>query len=409
MNVGGTTYTNADGTVYRSDAYVSGGKKSSSNLSIKGTQDDYLYNTNRYGNMSFDIPVAKGTYSVTLQFAETYWTNAGSRIFDVYIENGLVLDNFDIVKTVGGMRIACDRTFQAKVNDSHLNIDFVTVRDNAQVNAIIVRAVSSSGASASSNSSGTSGASNNNVVPVSTSTGGGGSVPDVNTGSTSNGGGAITEDSLLQGLIAYWKFDEPRGHLALDSTGNANDAILENGASFTRTSQSGRALLLRGFDDYADAGTIDVRGSAVTVTCWLYAYGTPEDDACLISQASGTGEQDSYFMLGTADGPSGTTLRFRLKTNRQGTQTLTADSGSITARKWYRATAVYDGANMALYLNGLKIGTVAKTGSMVAAGNVGCWIGNSPSSGYSRGFNGIIDDLRVYDRALTTAEVQALP
>jgi hypothetical protein len=86
----------------------------------------------------FDVP--NGVYDVTLRFAEIYWNGPDQRIFTVRIEAGAaVLDRYDIY-AINGKNHAISMTFSGiRVADGQLNINFVTVKDNAKVSAIRVR------------------------------------------------------------------------------------------------------------------------------------------------------------------------------------------------------------------------------------------------------------------------------
>ena len=107
-----------------------------------------VYQHNRYGNFTYTIPglTAGASYTVTLDFAEEYWTAAGDRIFNVLINGNQVLTNFDIFATAGGEYIAVDEPFTATASSSGtITIQFVTVKDNAQVNGIQIQPVSGGG------------------------------------------------------------------------------------------------------------------------------------------------------------------------------------------------------------------------------------------------------------------------
>jgi hypothetical protein len=106
-----------------------------------------VYQTNRYGNFTYTIPslTAGANYAVTLEFAEEYWTAAGSRLFNVLINGNQVLTNFDIFATAGGEYIAVAEQFvTAASSTGTITIQFVTVKDNAQVNGIEIAPTSSS-------------------------------------------------------------------------------------------------------------------------------------------------------------------------------------------------------------------------------------------------------------------------
>ncbi|HEY6790564.1 MAG TPA: putative Ig domain-containing protein, partial [Trebonia sp.] len=100
-----------------------------------------VYQSNRYGNFTYTVPglTAGASYTVRLHFAEEYWTTAGSRTFNVLINGTQVLTNFDIFATAGGEYIAVVEPFTATASSAGaVTIQFVTVKDNAQVNGIEV-------------------------------------------------------------------------------------------------------------------------------------------------------------------------------------------------------------------------------------------------------------------------------
>jgi Malectin domain len=97
-----------------------------------------LYETERFGNFSYTFPVVNGTYTVTLKFAELYWTTAGRRLFNVAINGQTVLSNFDIFAAAGGPLIGVDRSFTVGPTSS-ITIEFSTVLDTAKVDAIQIQ------------------------------------------------------------------------------------------------------------------------------------------------------------------------------------------------------------------------------------------------------------------------------
>ena len=117
--------------------YVGGSTADRGSIAIANTTDDPLYQTERYGNPTYRFDIPNGTYEVTLKFAETYWTSAGARIFDVLIEGITVLDNLDIYAQVGS-NYAYDRTFVVTVSDGQLTITMTSTADTGEINAIQV-------------------------------------------------------------------------------------------------------------------------------------------------------------------------------------------------------------------------------------------------------------------------------
>ncbi len=107
-----------------------------------------VYQTNRVGSsFSYATPglTAAASYTVRLHFAETYWTQAGQRVFNVSINGQTVLSKFDIFASAGGQNKAVVEQFTASADSSGtITIQFTSVVDQAQINGIEVLASGSS-------------------------------------------------------------------------------------------------------------------------------------------------------------------------------------------------------------------------------------------------------------------------
>ncbi|MGF7042574.1 malectin domain-containing carbohydrate-binding protein [Mucilaginibacter lappiensis] len=95
---------------------------------VAGTDIDSLYVTYLsaaadLAETRYEIPLSNGNYLVRMHFVENYWTAPGSRIFNTFIENQLVLSNFDIFSEVG-YRAAIVKDFSTTVNDGVLTLKF---------------------------------------------------------------------------------------------------------------------------------------------------------------------------------------------------------------------------------------------------------------------------------------------
>jgi hypothetical protein len=101
----------------------------------------FLYQRERYGNFSylFDCPI--GIYETTLLEAETYWSGAGQRVFNVFIQGQQVLTNFDIYVAAGGQNLPLSRVFTNAVTNSQLQVSFAPVVDNARVSGVQARKI----------------------------------------------------------------------------------------------------------------------------------------------------------------------------------------------------------------------------------------------------------------------------
>jgi hypothetical protein len=137
LNAGGNYYTGQGGTIYKPDKYYGRGRTWGSTAAIVGTKDDQVYQSERYGNFSYAIPLPNGNYTVRLKFAEIYWSSPGRRIFDVIIRGTKVIRSLDIFAKVGKNR-AYDVSIPATVTEGILKISFKTIKDNAKISAIVI-------------------------------------------------------------------------------------------------------------------------------------------------------------------------------------------------------------------------------------------------------------------------------
>jgi hypothetical protein len=115
---------------------------------ILNTTDDALYRDARVGAaFSYGLPSGNGTFDVTLHFAETYWGSraaggAGSRRFNVFVENVKRLSDYDVFAKAGGAMRAVRETVRVTVTDGILNLYFAKgTADNPLLSAIEVVAV----------------------------------------------------------------------------------------------------------------------------------------------------------------------------------------------------------------------------------------------------------------------------
>ena len=145
VNTGGAAYKDSTGVSYAADGNYAGGTAATaaSTVAISGTTDSTLYQSERYGNFTYNLPVANGTYNVTLKFAEIYWTAAGQRVFSVAIGGKTVISNLDIFAKVG-KNAAYDVVVPATVTNGVLSISFTSQVNYAKVSAIKVAPATSS-------------------------------------------------------------------------------------------------------------------------------------------------------------------------------------------------------------------------------------------------------------------------
>ncbi len=106
------------------------GETFTSSAPIAGTDNDALYQSERFANtLRFLLPgIQDGLYTIELHFAETFHTSAGQRVFNVIMEGETVRANYDIFAQAGGMNTAVVEVFEGvAVSDGILNITFTRV------------------------------------------------------------------------------------------------------------------------------------------------------------------------------------------------------------------------------------------------------------------------------------------
>jgi len=212
------------------------------------------------------------------------------------------------------------------------------------------------------------------------------------------------EDWWLQ-PVAHWKFDEGEGSIAFDSAGH-NDGIIY-GAEWT-TGQIDGALRFDGANDYvivSDDVSLDV-SFEVTLSAWINTRSITRVQG-IVGRWNYARSPDERSILLDARGDLGDKFRFWISTDgTSGTITHVPSNLQFSANIWYHVVGVYNGSRMTLYINGEEDNSVAKSGNIFVSDsewNIGAF--NYAGDAY---FDGTIDDIRVYDRALSAQEIAQL-
>jgi fibronectin type 3 domain-containing protein/glucose/arabinose dehydrogenase len=124
INVGGSAFTDSAGRTWQGDQFFTGGTAATSAYDVAGTTDDAIYLARRWGAYTYAIPVANGSYTLSLHFADPLYTTAGKRLFGVRAEGVNILNNFDIAAEGGG-RTRLVKTFQVTITDGVLNVQTI--------------------------------------------------------------------------------------------------------------------------------------------------------------------------------------------------------------------------------------------------------------------------------------------
>jgi hypothetical protein len=200
------------------------------------------------------------------------------------------------------------------------------------------------------------------------------------------------------GLVAAYGFNETSGSTTVDASGNDNTGTLGSGVTRTTGGKFGGALTFNGTSGrvtVANAPSLQL-ATAMTLEAWVLP--TTVNNAWRDVVYKGN---DNYYLMGTSD-----------RTSRPGgggiigggsSTTAAFGTTALTANTWTHIAVTYDGANVRFYVNGAQVSSVAKTG-LIATSTNPLTIGGDPI--YGQYFKGTIDEVRVYNRALTAAELQ---
>ena len=209
-------------------------------------------------------------------------------------------------------------------------------------------------------------------------------------------------------LVAHWKLDDGAGPTAVDSEGTHDGALVSNPAWVA--GQLGGALDFDGVNDYVDVGTFDVSGSGLTTMGWFNADSLPATtDPRIVSKASSTAEADAWWQLSILTSASDANIRLRTKAGGT-TSTLIDSSTNLNPGQWYFAVGTYNAATgqMKLYLDGTEVASQLHPAGGAIDTNPTVPVAIGANGTAEQFFDGVLDDVRVYNRALNATEIADL-
>lgn len=203
--------------------------------------------------------------------------------------------------------------------------------------------------------------------------------------------------------VFYWALDEYTGITAYDWAGEAHGTLQGNTEWLPEGGHLGGALNFYGGGARVDAGPCDITtgsGDQITLSCWFLPEVMVGTERMLIAKT--IGPDDFVWSLSLANT---TGARFRVRAN--GTvYTIDVQNMNLFGGMWYNLCGVYDGNSMMLYVNG----------SLIASGAASGLIGFHPQAPTTMGdlvdssapYTGILDDVRVFDHALSQEQIYDL-
>jgi hypothetical protein len=200
-------------------------------------------------------------------------------------------------------------------------------------------------------------------------------------------------------LVGWWQFDEGSGTVAKDSSGHSHDGTLNGGPKWVGGPLGG-ALDFDGTDDFVeipDDPGLSITG-AITIAAWTNMRPTSSGEMAILSKGGWAANDLPYELTEERDG-----VIFWQFYNDAGRDSCSPDSPS--AGEWHHIAATYDGKVFQCYIDGVLAREWAYAGAM-PKNTASVTIGRRSRGGTF--FNGMIDDVRLYDRALTAGQVNVV-
>src|SRR3989344_2838171 len=203
--------------------------------------------------------------------------------------------------------------------------------------------------------------------------------------------------------VAYYSFDvdESGTGIISDDIGSNNGALF--GATWTPNGRSGGAYSYDGVDDYIDLGTSSfnvLSNNEFTIAVWI----NPTSQELQVGEAF-----DSIISRGQYIYPFSIQLdnQNKLKggARTSGASPYVFSSSPIVYGNWIHVALSYINGNFSLYVNGIPDSSIVKSGAL-STSSANTTIGKLHNAGYY--YHGVIDEVRIYDERLTSAEIKSL-
>jgi hypothetical protein len=212
------------------------------------------------------------------------------------------------------------------------------------------------------------------------------------------------QEILPEGLVAYWKLDETEGSIAKDRAGD-NDGVLHGEPLWQPVGgRKAGALAFDGIDDHViSASVLNPADGPFSVVVWIQG-GAPGD--VIISQTDSAGNAETWLGMDASSGRLMTGLTSppggRFKPEPLKSQSVVTDG------QWHHIGFVWDGSYRFLYVDGVEVAKDAAAQAALKSATGGLYIGAGKTLDAAAFFAGLIDDVRIYNAAVSADKVKAL-
>ncbi|MEX0924710.1 MAG: LamG domain-containing protein, partial [Candidatus Paceibacterota bacterium] len=212
---------------------------------------------------------------------------------------------------------------------------------------------------------------------------------------------ANRNDLLTNGLVGHWSFDGPdvSASTADDVSGNGNDGTL-NGDVSPAAGVIGQGFSFDGSGDYILVSPMDGLTN-LTVSGWIYRENNSTWHA-LSSRQTGSNSTRNWWL----GGESGQNKAFFSMYSSGGAANSHSSNGDLPQEEWTHITGTYNGSAMKIYINGALDKTIETSFTPVTS-SADMAIG-ARGDGGTHYLDGLVDDVRIYNRALSADEVKRL-
>jgi hypothetical protein len=209
---------------------------------------------------------------------------------------------------------------------------------------------------------------------------------------------------MTKGLVGYWNFDEAGGTTAYDGSDYGNDRTLYNNPAWTAGAPApgggsqGTALQFDGVDDYVDCGSDNsLHPTDRTTELWVKLNTLPgAGELAMLLDYGGTSYE--YYIQVDEDG-----VVFVGIEGGTAPDSFSSGATTLSAGKWYHIVLTHTSAKLGtLYIDSVYIDSETWASALDSSGT-SLTIG---STGSTRWLDGLIDEVRIYNRALSEEEVR---